>query len=81
MNADIQSTLGQEPNVKPKRNPMEMENIFKTICIILLMILVFCVPGFLKFRDYCMSKNYYVFAVDSFRWCTLGFFLVFVTNI
>lgn len=44
----------------------------------LLLILVFCVPGFLKFRDHCAAKGYYVFSSDSLSWCGLGFLIVFV---
>lgn len=55
-----------------------MEKVFRSVCIVLFLILIFCVPGFLKFRHYCQLKNYYVFSVDSFMWCTFGFFLVFV---
>jgi hypothetical protein len=47
---------------KAAKAPKGMQNIFRIICIILFLILIFCVPGFLKFRHYCQVKNYYVFA-------------------
>lgn len=78
MLADIQN-FSQKPQVtKTPRSPKGMQNIFRVVCVILFMILIFCVPGFLKFRAYCELKNYYVFAADSFKWCTLGFFIAFV---
>ena len=55
-----------------------IQKVFRGLCIILFLILVFCLPGFLKFRDYCTTKQYHVFSADSFAWCGLGFFLVFV---
>ena len=41
-------------------------------------ILLFCVKGFLEFREYCLSKGYYVFAVDSLIWMAVGFSFIFV---
>ena len=68
------------PQMNTKTSQVKgIEQVFRNVCIVLFLILVFCVPGFLKFRHYCESKGYYVFAADSFRWCMLGFFLVFVS--
>lgn len=56
------------------------EKIFKYVNIVLALILAFCVKGFLKFREYCMQKSYYVFSVDSLIWCAVGFAGIFVVK-
>lgn len=37
------------------------ETLFKTINIILLSLLAFCVKGFWQFRNICIEKGIYVF--------------------
>lgn len=80
MNSDIQAYDRTSEQSKAESGPKGMQKVFRIVCIVLFLILIFCVPGFLKFRHYCQLKNYYVFSVDSFKWCTFGFFLVFVTH-
>ena len=54
------------------------ERVFKCLSIIVVSILLYCLPGFLRFREYCISKGYYVFSTSSFIWTVVGFFGVFV---
>jgi hypothetical protein len=62
MITEIQGLTKTSIGSKVVRTPKGMQNIFRIICIILFLILIFCVPGFLKFRHYCQVNNYYVFA-------------------
>ena len=78
MNTNIQQSQKFFNQAKNDQSPKGIMKVFRTVCVILFLILIFCVPGFLRFRHYCQVKDYYVFSVDSFKWCTLGFFLIFV---
>jgi hypothetical protein len=79
MQTEVQQDLKAKEAEMLKREPRGMEKLFKFVCMALFAMLVLCVPGFLRFREYCQSKGYYVFSVDSFRWFSLGFVVVFVT--
>lgn len=48
--------------------------------MVLVLILLFCIKGFLSFREYCISKGYYVFSTDSLVWCAVGFGAIFVVK-
>ncbi len=61
-----------------KAKPLEAQTIFKCINVILVLILLFCINGFLQFRKYCETKGYYVFSTDALIWCGFGFFSIFV---
>lgn len=78
MSTEIQQPVPLSELGKNESSPKGIMKVFRIVCIILFLILIFCVPGFLRFRYYCESKGYYVFSIDSFKWCTLGFLLVFV---
>lgn len=82
MRTENQTTIDalKTDNSPIKNNQVEVvQKVFRNVCIVLLLVLVFCVPGFIKFREYCVGKGYHVFSADSFAWCGLGFFLVFVS--
>jgi hypothetical protein len=55
------------------------ETIFKYINLVIILVLIFCIKGFLSFREYCIAKGYYVFSIDSLIWCAVGFAGIFVT--
>ena len=74
----IEAFKKEDDNLSKTNKLDGVQKVFRGVCIVLFLILVFCVPGFLKFRDYCATKEYHVFSADSFAWCGLGFFLVFV---
>lgn len=61
--------------------PLTSETIFKYLNIFVTSILIFCIPGFLNFRDHCISKQLYVFSTDSFIWSLVGFICIFVPAI
>ena len=55
-----------------------LEKVFRNMCVVLFLILVFCVPGFLKFRQHCVNKGYGVVDEEAFIWVFIGFTVVFV---
>lgn len=57
---------------------MASEQIFKYLCVLLVGILIYCLPGFLNFREHCLQRGYYVFATDSLAYCGIGFVSIFV---
>lgn len=57
---------------------MDTETIFKYINIIVTLILLFCIKGFLSFRELCQQKGYYVINMDSVIWSLVGFLTIFV---
>lgn len=61
-----------------QKPPLTSETIFKYVNIFVTLILVFCIQGFLNFRDHCISKGIYVFSIDSFIWSLVGFIGIFV---
>jgi len=44
-----------------------------------LSILIYCIPGFLAFRNHNLSQGYHVFKLESLIWAVLGFFGIYVT--
>lgn len=58
---------------------LSTETIFKYINGVIVLVLVFCLKGFLEFREYCVQKGYYVFSTDSLIWCGVGFAGIFVS--
>lgn len=54
------------------------ETIFKYVNWLVVLILVFCIKGFINFRNHCISKQIHVFSVDSFIWSLVGFVSIFV---
>jgi ceramide synthetase len=48
--------------------------------VVLVLVLLFCIEGFLRFREYCVAKGYYVFSTDSLIWCAVGFAGIFVVK-
>jgi hypothetical protein len=69
----------REPEV-PLKKPLTSETIFKYVNIIVTLILLFCIKGFIKFRDHCISKDIYVFPVDSLIWSLVGFIGIFIVK-
>lgn len=70
--------LAGEKEVAVGKPVLTSETIFKYINAVLVLILLFCLKGFLVFREYCMQKGYYVFSTDSLIWCGVGFAGIFV---
>jgi hypothetical protein len=62
------------------KSALTSETIFKYINIVIVLILLFCIKGFLLFREYCIGKGYYVFSIDSLIWCAVGFAGIFVIH-
>lgn len=54
------------------------ETVFKTINILLLSLLAFCIKGFLEFRSACIDRGLYVFSLSSLKWCLVGFIARYV---
>lgn len=75
MEGDISTTTIVTPK---KREAITSETVFKYINIVLILILIYCVPGFLNFREYAQLKGWYVFSPDSLIWCAAGFIGIFV---
>ena len=63
-----------------KRAKITAEEIFKYVCIVLFLVLVYFTPGFLRFRQYCESKGLYVASSNGYIAMTIGFFAYFVRN-
>lgn len=63
-----------------EKEPLSSEAIFKYINVVLVLVLLFCIKGFLQFREYCISRGYYVFSTDSLIWCAVGFASIFVVK-
>lgn len=57
-------------NVAPKATS---QKIFKWVNIVLAGFLLYCIPGFLSFREVLGAKGYYIFTVQSWWWCLAGF--------
>lgn len=76
MEGDISTTTAVTAK---KREPITSETVFKYINIVLILILIYCVPGFLNFREYAQQKGWYVFSTDSLIWCAAGFIGIFVS--
>ena len=66
---------------KPKNQLSTPELIFKYINIVIVLILLFCIQGFLRFREHSIEQGYYVFSTDSLIWCAAGFFGIFVSGL
>lgn len=81
MTSSTSTLLNQQDPKETPRQPKGMQKVFKAVCITLFLILIFCIPGFLKFRYHCQSQAYHVFSTSSLKWCVLGFFLIFVNYI
>ena len=64
----------------PPKKVLTSETIFKYVNICVTLILLFCVRGYLNFRNFAFEKNLYVFSVDSFVWSLIGFIGIFVRN-
>lgn len=75
----MQATTTDQPTSTTLENKiLKSEAIFKYINIAIVLILLFCIKGFLNFREFCFEKGYYVFATDSLIWCAVGFAGIFV---
>lgn len=50
----MESEISTTPTMLPakKREPITSETVFKYINIVLILILIYCVPGFLSFREH-----------------------------
>jgi hypothetical protein len=68
-----------EVGKKSGEKAVTSETIFKYINLVIVLVLVFCVKGFLEFREYCVQKGHYVFSTDSLIWCAVGFVGIFVS--
>lgn len=55
------------------------ETVFKYVNLFVVLILLFCIKGFINFREECSAKNIYVFSVDSLIWSLVGFISIFVS--
>ena len=68
--------VGQE--MVPAKKVLTSEVIFKYVNLFVLLILLFCIKGFLNYREFCQENGIYVFSVDSFIWSLFGFIFIFV---
>ena len=80
-NSESQSLIDLSSLKSTSKSLTPLQKVFRRVCIVLFCVLIFCIPGFLKFRQYCQYKGYYVFSASSLKWCVLGFFIIFVTNL
>ena len=48
--------------------------------LVVTLILVFCIQGFLNFREHCQAKGFYVLSMDSLVWSLVGFVGIFVSG-
>ena len=77
-NSEVSTKSESRSGVKEVGKPLTSETIFKYINVVIVLILLFCIKGFLTFREYCIEKGYYVFSMDSLIWCAVGFAGIFV---
>ncbi len=56
-----------------------MERIFKYTCIVLLAMLLYCIPGFIAFKDLARQNGLYFITPQAWYWCIAGFVLFGVT--
>ena len=72
------STQAMSEESQSEKKVITSETVFKYINLIVVLIMLFCVQGFLNFREFCISKNIYVFSIDSLVWSLIGFIAIFV---
>lgn len=75
---DISFASTDSINSRPKKEPIKVETVFKYSTFFLITVLIFCLPGFFSFRQYCVEKGYYVFSWMSSKWFVLGFTVISV---
>ena len=61
-----------------QNQPSQSERVFKYVNIVLLLILAYCIPGFLAFRELSIRQGYHSFKLSSLGWSAVGFFGIFV---
>lgn len=49
------------------------ERLFSNVSVVLVLILLYCIPGFLSFKELASAKGYHFVKAESWWWCLVGF--------
>lgn len=69
----------QFEQLQTKEKEASSEKLFRYVTIVLVMGLLYCVPGFLSFKDLATSQGYHFVKSESWWWCLVGFVVYGVT--
>lgn len=62
-----------------KEKEPSTEKLFRYVTMVLVVALLYCVPGFLSFKDIATSQGYHFVKAESWWWCLVGCIVYGVT--